>query len=963
MDQDLMILKVGETGSITATISPANATNKKVNWSSSDENVAIVDENGKVTAVAGGTATITVTSVADPTKKATKQVIVGDLLVPAGGNIKEVIDNAENGNVIALAPATYDIGASRIIIDKGISLIGAGYDKTIIKGTVHRAGTPANDIVQPMLLTISKTGETLIKGIGFEWVDADDIGNNSYSALSLAGDNVTVTECKISTNIPATNYITIVNIGRSGGNVPGEAGVAAQNITFTNNIMEGTISIVPSVSNIPLKATVAGNTIEAVNMEGIWTYSLNDKDELVIEDNHISGVPDGMYDIKLMERVKSVNGNEEYTDKEISEANNNSSVLLQYMTRFVGQGVDVANHKYSTIEEALNAANEGDLILVTGEVDGFTVNKPVAIRGGTINSRDLPATSGNVGVYIPAGVKGIVLEDVQIVGTTDAKIGIETGANVELTVKNSEISGFTTGIYLNPGSVLTATNNIISDVVAGIGSDKANLTGDVSGNTFNNCTSEGIGLYLPIKADGTVMSKQEAETLAAQLKQANTFQDCGDPPVKIYGEPQEETNVEGLDASGKRVGFFETVSDALADETVATIKVYPGDHGKDPIAIVQREGVNITLEAVGDVVLKNQILIYGSTRSDGDETLTIKGFTFDLAGANDNIDIISAPDRLPDNNYSYAHNIKIENNTFIGNPEVDVVAIRAAAKGGHTNFAIKNCTGEDLHSLAQLTSVNGVTVKDCSVSGGKSGINLQNSTDITITNFTVDGTGPESYGVRAGQGSGTNESTLTISNSELKAQYPIWLRGGAPETVTITNSTLVHTEGGERIKNDAGVNVLEDPTVYNKGLETYYMTIQEAIDAAVVGENIIEVYPRDYGTDSIKIIQEEGVNITLEAVGEVELKNQIRIDGDGRSKGEESLTIKGFTFDFTDATDATGVVDIISTTNDDILTGKSYNYSHNVTIEDCTFIGNKDNNKTVVAVRAAAKGGHTKFCL
>jgi len=115
---------------------------------------------------------------------------------------------------------------------------------------------------------------------------------------------------------------------------------------------------------------------------------------------------------------------------------------------------------------------------------------------------------------------------------------------------------------------------------------------------------------------------------------------------------------------------------------------------------------------------------------------------------------------------------------------------------------------------------------------------------------------------------------LTISDSNLTALYPVWLRGDAPRTVTITNSTLVHTEGGERIKNDAGVNVLEDPTVYNKGLETYYMTIQEAIDAAVVGENIIEVYPRDYGTDSIEIIQREGVNITLEAVGEVELKNQ-----------------------------------------------------------------------------------------
>ena len=45
---------------LTATISPANTSFKKLAWSSSDENVATVDENGLVTAHSGGTATITV---------------------------------------------------------------------------------------------------------------------------------------------------------------------------------------------------------------------------------------------------------------------------------------------------------------------------------------------------------------------------------------------------------------------------------------------------------------------------------------------------------------------------------------------------------------------------------------------------------------------------------------------------------------------------------------------------------------------------------------------------------------------------------------------------------------------------------------------------------------------------------------------------------------------------------------
>lgn len=53
---------IGETIVLLAIITPTNATNKEVRWSSSNENVCIV-ENGEVTAVSPGTATITATTV------------------------------------------------------------------------------------------------------------------------------------------------------------------------------------------------------------------------------------------------------------------------------------------------------------------------------------------------------------------------------------------------------------------------------------------------------------------------------------------------------------------------------------------------------------------------------------------------------------------------------------------------------------------------------------------------------------------------------------------------------------------------------------------------------------------------------------------------------------------------------------------------------------------------------------
>ncbi len=61
MEKDAIALTVGQEETLSAVVD-LNATDRSVTWSSSDEAVATVDANGKVTAVAEGTATITVTT-------------------------------------------------------------------------------------------------------------------------------------------------------------------------------------------------------------------------------------------------------------------------------------------------------------------------------------------------------------------------------------------------------------------------------------------------------------------------------------------------------------------------------------------------------------------------------------------------------------------------------------------------------------------------------------------------------------------------------------------------------------------------------------------------------------------------------------------------------------------------------------------------------------------------------------
>jgi len=69
-------LKAGDKQQLNLTFSPTNATNKSVSWSSSDESVAIVSSSGLVTALAVGTAIITIAALDGSEVTATSVVTV-----------------------------------------------------------------------------------------------------------------------------------------------------------------------------------------------------------------------------------------------------------------------------------------------------------------------------------------------------------------------------------------------------------------------------------------------------------------------------------------------------------------------------------------------------------------------------------------------------------------------------------------------------------------------------------------------------------------------------------------------------------------------------------------------------------------------------------------------------------------------------------------------------------------------
>jgi peptidoglycan/xylan/chitin deacetylase (PgdA/CDA1 family) len=101
---------IGQKVNLQATVTPSNASEKGLIWSSSNENVAVVDSDGQVTGIAKGTATITATAV-DLGFTASCAVEVGDANTNTDINLalgKSVTSSANFANISRITDASMD---------------------------------------------------------------------------------------------------------------------------------------------------------------------------------------------------------------------------------------------------------------------------------------------------------------------------------------------------------------------------------------------------------------------------------------------------------------------------------------------------------------------------------------------------------------------------------------------------------------------------------------------------------------------------------------------------------------------------------------------------------------------------------------------------------------------------------------------------------------------------------------
>lgn len=161
----------GKTLTLKATISPANATNKNVTWKSSNKKVATV-KNGVVTAVAKGTATITVTT-KDGGKTATCKITVKNPIAVKSVKLNKSKASLEKGKTLALKATIAPSNAANKNVtwkssNKSVATVDkSGVVKAVKKGTATIKVT-TSDGSKTASCKITVTDPVKVKNIKFD---------------------------------------------------------------------------------------------------------------------------------------------------------------------------------------------------------------------------------------------------------------------------------------------------------------------------------------------------------------------------------------------------------------------------------------------------------------------------------------------------------------------------------------------------------------------------------------------------------------------------------------------------------------------------------------------------------------------------------------------------------------------------------------------------------------------------
>ncbi len=254
-------LKATETTDLVATVFPENTTDKSVTWKSSDENIATVDANGKVTAVAIGNTVVTATAasgVSATCKVTVVETPASDIIIDkealgiSGDNLEMHVGDIKTVKVTVAPETTTDKSVTYESSNPDVASVDSNGNIFAIAEGNCTIILSCGEISEEISVTVSKRTQSITWEQDFDNIrqgEAIKLTATASSGLEveysvIVGD-ASIVESNLTINLPGE--IT-VEANQSGNNEY----LAAESVKKTFNALSGINFVVDTNSRIQI---------------------------------------------------------------------------------------------------------------------------------------------------------------------------------------------------------------------------------------------------------------------------------------------------------------------------------------------------------------------------------------------------------------------------------------------------------------------------------------------------------------------------------------------------------------------------------------------------------------------------------------------------------------------------------------------------------------------------------------
>ena len=506
-------MNVGNTLALSVTFNPANATNKNITWTSSNNNIATVN-NGVVTAKAAGNVTITATS--NNGKTATCNIVINNNIVDVSSISLDKTNTSMNiGNNLTLNANIQPSNAT----NKNITWTSSNNNIATVNNGIVTAKAAGNVVITAT--TSNGKQATCAITVNSNIVNATGVSLNTTDISMNTGNNITLVATVAPTNTTNKN-ITWTSSNNNIATVDKNGNVKAK--------ANGTATITATTSNGKQATCKVTVTTKAINVSSI---SLNKTKESLYVGNSTT----------LTATIKPANA----SSKNITWSSNNTAV--------------------ATVDKNGNvkALKVGSATITATASNGMKATCVITVISNNVDVTGISISNNQIALGV--GKQSTVLATISPANATNKNISWSTSDGSIVSVdQKGNIKGLKTGTATitaksNNGKTAQATVNVTTGGVTVIDSTYTTIIANFNVKDYG------------AKGDGVTDDTQAFKNAIADANNCRNQPSCNG--YTIYVPKGKYVITDSLDL-GPAVGLVGELKEGTTDGTILVIKFGAG---------------------------------------------------------------------------------------------------------------------------------------------------------------------------------------------------------------------------------------------------------------------------------------------------------------------------------------------------------------------------------------------------